>query len=368
MTIPWRLEMYVKRILKFRSKMQEKGLDAALLIGDPNRNYMSGFKGDESFSLITKDKAIFMVDSRFIEQATNEVKDYDVVEYSKNGETLYKYLQKLVNELNIKKLGFEEDIVTYLRYKSIMKATACDLIPLNGMVEELRVVKNEDEIDIMQKAADIADAAFSHMLEFIKIGMTEREIGIELEFTMKKLGASGLSFPSIVASGARSSLPHGQATDKKIADGEFLTLDFGCVYNEYCSDMTRTVAIGNITAEMKKIYSIVLEAQMEALKSYKSGVTGKSVDKVARDIIKSYGYGDKFGHSLGHGVGRQIHEQPAISSKSEKLLQTGMVVTDEPGIYISGFCGVRIEDILVITDEGSRVLSKSPKDLKCIGD
>lgn len=360
--------MYEQRILKLRAKMQEKGLDAVLLIGDANRNYMSGFKGDESFSLISKDKAIFMVDSRFIEQASNEVKDYDVVEYSKNGETLYKYLKKLVNELNIKKLGFEEDVVTYLRYSNIKKATLCELIPLSGMVEELRAIKNENEIEIMQKAAAIADDAFSHMLKFIKIGMTEREIGIELEFTMKKLGASGLSFPSIVASGVRSSLPHGQATDKKIADGEFLTLDFGCIYKEYCSDMTRTVAIGNISTEMKKIYNIVLEAQLEALKSYKSGVTGKSVDKVARDIIGSYGYGDKFGHSLGHGVGRQIHEQPAISSKAEKLLQSGMVVTDEPGIYISGFCGVRIEDILVITDEGSRVLSKSPKGLISIGE
>lgn len=359
--------MYEQRILKLRSKMKEKEIDAAILIGDPNRNYMSGFKGDESFSIISKDKAIFMVDSRFIEQASNEVKDYVVVEYSKNGETLYSYLQKLVKELNIKKLGFEEDVVTYSRYKSIMQATNCELIPLDGMVEELRAAKNEDEIEIMQKAAAIADVAFSHMLEFIKIGMTEREIGIELEFTMKKLGASGLSFPSIVASGVRSSLPHGQATDKKISDGEFLTLDFGCVYKEYCSDMTRTVAIGSISAQMKKIYNIVLKAQMEALKAYKSGVTGKSVDKVARDIIKSYGYGDNFGHSLGHGVGRQIHEIPAISSKSDKVLISGMVVTDEPGIYISGFGGVRIEDILVITDEGSRVLSKSPKHLMCIG-
>lgn len=359
--------MYEQRILKLRSKMKEKEIDAALLIGDPNRNYMSGFSGDESFSLISKDKAIFMVDSRFIEQASNEVKNYDVVEYSKNGETLYEYLLKLVKTLNIKKLGFEENVVTYSRYESIKQALTCELVPLNEMVEELRVVKNEDEIEIMQKAADIADAAFSHMLEFIKIGMTEREIGIELEFTMKKLGASGLSFPSIVASGLRSSLPHGQATDKKICDGEFLTLDFGCVYNEYCSDMTRTVAIGTISNEMKKIYNIVLEAQTTALKAFKSGVTGKSVDKVARDIIESYGYGDKFGHGLGHGVGRQIHEDPAISRKGDKLLESGMVVTDEPGIYISGFGGVRIEDILVITDKGCRVLSKSPKALMSIG-
>lgn len=355
--------MFSERINKLRKSMGQKGIDAVLLVSDPNRNYLSGFTGDESFSVITQNEAVFITDSRFTEQAKQQVKDYEIVQYKGS---FSEFLGNLTKKMNIKKLGFEEDVISYGTYSSYKNSVKCEMLPMEGIVEKLRVIKDDYEIKCITQAAEIADNAFSHMVNFVKCGMTEREIGLELEFTMKKLGATELSFPSIVASGERSCLPHGQATDRIVGNGEFLTLDFGCVYNEYCSDMTRTIVIGEPSAEMIKIYNIVLEAQMKALKSYKAGVSGTEVDKAARSHIAEAGYGERFGHGLGHGVGRQIHEMPRVSPMGTNKLEAGMVVTDEPGIYIPGFGGVRIEDLLVVTDGGCEVLSKSSKSLICI--
>lgn len=352
--------MYKYRMQKLRKAMENKNIDAVMLIGDYNRNYMSGFTGDESFSIITSDKAIFITDSRFTEQAKNEVCGYEVVQYNKR---FPEFLGEMLEKLNIKRLGFEEDVVTVNKYNDFKKNINAELVPLNGMVEEIRIIKDEKEIESIKKAAGIADKAFKHMLEFIKPGMTEREVGIELEFSMKKLGAKALSFPSIVASGVRSSLPHGQATEKVLENGDFLTLDFGCIFEEYCSDMTRTIVIGEATDKMKEVYETVLKAQKSAIKAIKAGAKGNEIDKVARDIISSKGYGKYFGHSLGHGVGRYIHEAPALSPKSDITLKSGMIVTDEPGIYIPDFGGVRIEDLIVVTENGCEVISKSPKEL-----
>lgn len=357
--------MFKERMTKLRTAMASRGLDAVLLVGDYNRNYLSGFTGNESFSVITADKAFFITDSRFTEQAKQQVKDYEILEYSKNT-TFADFLSDLANKNNIKKLGFEENIISYSTYSLYKSKLNCELLPMEGIIEEIRVVKDESELVYMRKAAEIADKAFEHMLKFIKAGMTEREVGLELEFYMKKLGATELSFPSIVASGVRSSLPHGEATDKVINEGEFLTLDYGCIYEGYCSDMTRTIVIGKASEKMVEIYNVVLEAQEKALKGYKPGVPAIEVDSIARDYIKSKGYGEYFGHSLGHGVGREIHELPIIGYRNDKKLKAGMVVTDEPGIYIPDFGGVRIEDILLIKEDGIEVLSKSPKNLICI--
>lgn len=355
--------MYKERIQRLRRAIKEKDLDAVLLQSDPNRNYLSGFTGDESFSIITEKEAIFITDSRFTEQARQQVKDYEIIQYKG---AFQDFLGSMTKKLSVKKLGFEEDIVSFSTYNTYKNTVSCELVPMGGIVEKLRLIKDDYEIKCMRDAAKIADKAFLHMIEFIKPGMTERQIGLELEFTLKKLGAKDLSFPSIIASGERSCLPHGQATNKIVNNGEFLTMDFGCIYENYCSDMTRTVVIGEPSSEMVKVYNTVLAAQENALKAYKAGVTGAEVDKVARDFIEKAGYGDKFGHGLGHGVGRQIHEMPRISPLGTTKLEAGMVVTDEPGIYISGFGGVRIEDLLVVTDNGCEVLSKSPKDLICI--
>lgn len=357
--------MFKERIKKLRDLMTQKGLDAVLLVGDANRNYLSGFTGNESFSVITSEKAFFITDSRFTEQAKQQVKDYEILEYNKNT-TFPDFLANLIDKNNIKNLGFEENILSFSTHSLFKSKISCSLVPMEGIVEDIRTIKDESELKIIRAAADIADKAFKHMLKFIKSGMTEREIGLELEFYMKKLGATDLSFPSIVASGVRSSLPHGEATDKVVNKGEFLTLDYGCIYKGYCSDMTRTIVIGKPTSKMVEIYNVVLEAQERALKAFKPGVKAIDVDKVAREYIKEKGYGDYFGHSLGHGVGREIHEAPAIGYRNNKELQVGMVVTDEPGIYIPDFGGVRIEDLLVIKEDGIEILSNSAKQLICI--
>lgn len=355
--------MYKSRIDKLRKVMKDKKFDGVLLVGDPNRNYMSGFTGDESFSIITLDKAIFITDSRFTEQARQQVKDYEVVQYSN---AFSEFLGKMAEELKIKTLAFEENVLTFSTYSEYKKNLKCDFVPLSGIVEELRLIKDDTEIEKIKKAAGIADKAFEHMLNFIKKGMTEREVGLELEFTMKKMGAKDLSFPSIVASGERSCLPHGQATSKVLEEGDFLTLDFGCIYEDYCSDMTRTIVIGKPNDKMKEIYDIVLKANEAAIPAIKSGIVCKDIDKISRGIISSYGYSKNFGHGLGHGVGREIHEAPYLSPRGEATLKEGMIVTDEPGIYIPSFGGVRIEDLILVKKDGCEVISKSPKNLICI--
>jgi Xaa-Pro aminopeptidase/Xaa-Pro dipeptidase len=357
--------MYEKRIAKLREKMGAAKIDAVFIAGDHNRNYLSGFTGNESYSFITLDNAFFITDSRFTEQASQQVQGYEIIETS-GKKTIAELVSDLADENGISSLGFEEDVLTFKAYSEHKDRLRCGFVPMKGMVEELRMIKDSFELDIMRKAAEIADSAFEHILKFIQPGMTEREIGIELEMHMKKNGASALSFPSIVASGTRSSLPHGEATDKRIAEGEFLTLDFGCVYREYCSDMTRTIVIGKPSGKMAEIYGVVLEAQLLAAKSFREGAVAVDVDKVARDYIAKAGYGENFGHSLGHGVGRQVHEAPTIGFRNASVLKAGMVLTNEPGIYLPGFGGVRIEDILVITGSGSEILSKSTKEIICI--
>jgi Xaa-Pro aminopeptidase len=357
--------MYETRIVKLREKMSAAKIDAVFLAGDHNRNYLSGFTGNESYSFITMDRAFFITDSRFAEQAAQQVDGYELIETSKN-KTLMQLLSELAKENKVNNLGFEEDVLSYKAYSEYKDGLRCGFMPMKGMVEAIRMIKDCTELSIMRKAAEIADNAFEHMLGFIQPGMTEREIGIELEMHMKKDGATGLSFPSIVASGTRSSLPHGEATEKIVADGEFLTLDFGCVYKEYCSDMTRTIVLGKPSEKMVEIYNVVLEAQILAAKSFREGAVAVDVDKVARDYIANAGYGENFGHSLGHGVGRQIHEAPTIGCRNGTVLKSGMVVTNEPGIYLKGFGGVRIEDILVITPDGSEIMSKSTKEMICI--
>lgn len=355
--------MFKNRIEKLRSSMTQKNLDCLFIKGDPNRNYLSGFTGDESFSIITMDRAIFITDSRFTEQAKQQVVDYEILEYRGS---FNEFFAATIKELKVKKIGFEENVVSYEQYRNLSKVVEAEFVPMEGIIENIRLVKDEEEVKVIRKAAEIADKAFAHMLKFIKSGMTEREIGLELEFTMKKLGATDLSFPSIVASGVRSCLPHGQATSKVVNNGEFLTLDFGCIFGEYCSDMTRTIIIGDPSDKMKEIYNTVLQAQKDALAAIKAGVAASKVDEAARSYIESKGYGKYFGHGTGHGVGREIHEGPSVSPKSTTILEAGMIITDEPGIYIPDFGGVRIEDLILVTENGCEVLSKSPKEMICL--
>lgn len=349
------------RLKKLRQQLSVNNLDAAFIYSKENRRYISGFTGSTGYIIITAEKAYFITDFRYQQQASQQCKGFEVIIH---GSSLVDQLKETITSCNIKNMGIEETFMTVGFHNSLKeKLETIELLPLKGIMENIRLYKDEQEIESIAKAAAIADAAFEHILGFIKPGMREIDVAVELEYFCKKQGATEMSFDSIVASGVRSSLPHGVFSEKVINNGEFLTMDFGCVYNGYCSDMTRTVFIGKADAKQKEIYNVVLEAQQKALDQIKPGMLGKEVDKVARDIISAAGYGENFGHGLGHGVGLAVHEEPRLSPLGDKALEPNMVVTDEPGIYIAEYGGVRIEDLVVVTETGCRILSNSPKHL-----
>jgi len=348
-----------KRIHNLRTLLREKGLDGLLLYKPENRRYASNFTGSTGYVLVTKEDAKFITDFRYLEQASTQCVGYDVIEINNR-----KTITDVLNDFRIGKLGVEEDFMTYGQYINFSdKLVKTELVPLDGMLVKLRSVKTTEEVKYIEQAAVVADKAFNHILHFVKPGMSELEIGLELEFFMKKTGASKLSFDSIVASGKRSSLPHGVATEKIVEVGDMITLDFGCIYNGYCSDMTRTFVLGKANDKQKEIYSVVLEAQIASLESVKPGITGAELDEIARDIISKKGYGKYFGHGLGHGVGLEVHELPHINVRGNVPMEPGMIITIEPGVYIPDFGGVRIEDLVLVTNNGYKVLSKSTKDL-----
>lgn len=337
--------------------MKEKDIEAFVIYKFVNVTYITGFTGDDSVALVTHDKAIFITDGRYTEQAQKEVKDFEVIEH-KTG--IKEVLKEYIKTLGIKKLAFEESI-SYGQYRELKEFLEIELIPQANLVETLRMVKDEEEIENIKKAQNITDKAFEYLLNFIKVGMTEKEVALELEYFMKKQGAEDLSFDTIVASGKRSSLPHGKASEKVIEKGDFVTIDFGCKVNGYCSDMTRTIVMGKANEKQKEIYNIVLEAQQKAIANLKAGLTSKEADLLARSVIEEKGYGKYFSHSLGHGVGLEVHEAPSLSFKKEEILKEGAIVTVEPGIYIPYFGGVRIEDMVLLKEDGVINLTKSSK-------
>ncbi|HHY73079.1 MAG TPA: aminopeptidase P family protein [Bacillus bacterium] len=348
------------RLTQVREKFNEASIDGLLITNSKNRTYMTGFTGTSGVALITLTKAVFITDFRYVEQAKKQVIGFEIVQHK---DPIHEEVARLVKELGIQKLGFEQDEMTYGTYKLYEKAVSAEMVPTSGMVEKLRLIKSNEELQTLKEAAAIADQAFEHILNFIKPGVTELSISNELEFFMRKQGAASSSFDIIVASGYRSALPHGVASDKVIQTGELVTLDFGAYYKGYCSDITRTVAVGEISEELKNIYEIVLEAQRRGMNGIKAGMTGKQADALTRDYITEKGFGDYFGHSTGHGIGLDIHEGPALSVKSNTILEAGMVVTVEPGIYLQGIGGVRIEDDIVIMKAGNVALTHSPKEL-----
>lgn len=353
--------MQQQRITRLREAMQAKGLPALFITNATNRLYMTGFTGSSGYVLITDSRAALLTDFRYATQAPQQAIGYEVIEHApKPAETV----KALLNEWGINRLGFEQNDVTYGAYQSL--AAALDgiaLEPAGSLVEELRLIKDDTELAVLQEAADLADRTFTHILGFLKPGVTENEVALEIEMFVRRGGAASTSFETIVASGERSALPHGKASDRRLASDEFVKLDFGAYYKQYCSDITRTVVLGKPTDKHREIYNIVLEAQMTALERIRPGMTGKEADAIARDVIKRHGYGDNFGHGLGHGLGLEIHEAPRLSIQGDTVLQPGMVVTVEPGIYLPGFGGVRIEDDIVITADGNRRLTQSSKDL-----
>jgi len=349
------------RMEKLRKKMAEKGFDAALITKRENYMYLSGFTGTSAFLIITQHDAVLVTDFRYDEQATRQAPYYEVVKYQGS---LTATLEKQIKSKNIQVLGFEESAISYERYVAFKEQLGVkEFVPLKGIIENLRVKKDKNEIDTIQKAVKIADNAFKHILGYIKPGVTEVEIAAEIEYFMKKQGATGVSFETIVASGKRSSMPHGVASDKKLEMGDAITIDYGALYNGYCSDITRTVFLGKPDEELKRIYNIVLDAQLRSIEGACKGVAGLQVDMIAREAISAAGYGQNFGHGLGHGVGLEIHEEPRLSPSGSVVLDNGMVVTVEPGIYIAGLGGVRIEDIIVISDDKPINLTGASKEL-----
>lgn len=354
--------MSTTRLQKLRGVLAERQLDGIVISKPENRAYLSGFTGSSGWLLITAAKAFLVTDFRYVEQAQSQAPAFEVHKPENSAEAL---IAALCDEQNVKRLGFEGDYLTFDAYQGYTQVhQGRELVSSAGLVERLRMIKDEAEIAIMQKAASIADEAWSHILGYIKPGVVERELAVELEYKMKKLGAEGLAFDIICASGVRSALPHGRASEKKIEAGDLVTFDFGALYKGYCSDMTRTVMVGEPSEKQREIYQTVLEAQLRGVAACKAGMTGKELDDVCRDYIKEKGYGEYFGHGTGHGVGRFIHEGPKLSFRGEHdVLEPGMVVTIEPGIYLPGWGGVRIEDMVLVTADGCRRLSQSPKDL-----
>lgn len=348
------------RIEKLKALLEEKSLDAFYIAYNPNVRYLTGFSGSSGTVLVTKNKDYFITDFRYKDQSHEEVKGFGIIiNYTASDE-----LKKIIESLGIKTIGFEANRMTYSGYENnVNNFPALKFVPLTEAVEKLTMQKTKDELDKIQKAVDITDQTFSKMLEFIKPGMKELDVSAEITYTHKKLGAEKDSFDPIVASGWRAALPHGRASDKVIEKGDILTLDFGCVYEGFCSDMTRTVAVGEPPAEIKKIYQIVFDAQQKGIDAARSGISSKSVDSAARDYITSHGYGENFGHGLGHGLGIEVHEMPGLSQRMDITLAENSVVTIEPGIYIEKLGGVRIEDDVILKSSGCVIMNKSPKEL-----
>lgn len=348
------------KLVKLRQALIDNNIDALLITNEYNRRYMTGFTGTAGVAIVSKEDAVFITDFRYTEQASEQVKDFRIVQHTA---TIFAEVANQVALMGIKTLGFEKDTLTYGMYELYKSEVKAEFVPFSGLIEKIRLIKTEQEINIIKAACEIADNAFTHILGFIEPGKTELEVSNELEFFMRKQGATSSSFDIIVASGVRSALPHGVATDKVIEKGDFVTLDFGALYNGYISDITRTIAVGQPSDKLVEMYNVVLESQLLALEKVGPGMTGIEADAVARDYLKSKGYGEAFGHSTGHGIGLEVHEGPGLSFRSEQVLEPGMAVTIEPGVYLPGIGGVRIEDDILITETGNEKLTHSTKDL-----
>ena len=356
----------LSRLQKLRAELDNRKLEALLVSSPENQRYLSGFTGSSGYLIISNKKAILATDSRYTRQASKEAPGFDIFQV---WETPSRWLPDLTAELDIHTLGFEANDISYATHQQITAAIKerqlkIKLVPLDNLVKRIRAIKEPLEIANMVEAASLTDAAFNHVLEILHPGITEKELAWELEKFFRQNGSDELSFAIIVASGLNSALPHATPTNRQIQVSEPILIDMGCKINGYCSDFTRTICLGPADSKMREVYNIVLNAQSEAISGIKTGISGAQLDKLARTVIEQANYGNKFTHSLGHGVGIAIHEFPIISPTSTDILSSGMVFTIEPGIYLSGWGGVRIEDMITLTGNGPKVLTKSEKRLE----
>ena len=355
--------MISQRIKKLRLKMSEKSIDAMLVTSRSNVFYLSGFSGTSGDLIITHDAMYILCDSRYTEQASQQSPLFDVVNI-KDG--IYSVINKIIEYHIISRMGAEDRELTFAVFQGMKNALKTELLPVGDMVSHMREIKDENELLLLEKAAAIGDLAYEAAIRTIKPGVSEIEVAAEVEYVMRKNGATAPSFETIIASGENSSKPHAIASQRKIQSGDLVVMDFGCIYQGYCSDMTRTVAVGDISVPQKNTYNALLYTQKKMVNLIKNGMTCKDVDKISRDILESLGYSKYFTHSLGHGVGIDIHEMPNLSPKCDKRLLPGMVVTIEPGVYFDGLFGIRIEDTVEILDGNIKIITNSPKDLRII--
>ena len=355
--------MVSNRISAARGCLERVGADLLLVSNLSNIRYLTGFTGSEGVLILSPEEGWFLTDSRYTSQAGEQVSGAKVVQFSNRNESVV----ALLKEARGSRVAFEAAHTSVAVHQELSRQLPdVEWVPADSELTPLRTVKDPDEIAILERVAAIASEALLETLEQVKPGAVESEVAWALEVAMREKGAEGKSFDFIVASGARGALPHGKASDKKIAAGELVTLDYGAFYRGYCSDETVTVSIGEPESRQREIYETVLSAQRKAIDAVRPGMSFRDLDAVARDYIASKGYGDYFGHGLGHGVGLDIHEHPTVSPRSTAVVQEGMVFTIEPGIYIPGFGGVRIEDTVVVERDGCRPVTKVPKALKIL--
>lgn len=350
-------------IEKLKQAIKDSNYDAALIVSPENRFYFTGFESSDGYLIVNENDAVFITDGRYIEAAEKKIKGCKVVLQEKKASQI----KDILSSLNAKVIAVEADRMTLSEYALFASALeGMELVAdgsLDAQINEIRSIKTSEEIEKIKIAQRISEEALENILNFIEPGKTEKEIALELEYYMLSHGAQGLSFETIAVSGKKSSMPHGVPDGKVIEAGDFVTMDFGALYEGYHSDMTRTVAVGKATDEMKEVYYTVLNAQENAIRAVKAGLSCKDADDAARSVIETAGYGNYFSHSTGHGVGVEIHEYPNLSKISDKILKSGNIVTVEPGIYIPEKFGVRIEDMVLVTENGCENLTKAPKEL-----
>ncbi len=353
------------KLKALRMQLSDRNIDGIIISTPHNRFYLSKFTGSAGWLYIDSVQANLITDFRYVEQAQKEAMGYNIVMHQSDAYTL---LAKMIKVSKAKRIAFEgkDTHIFYNKLQQLFWDSRMEWIEGDEILSKMRRVKTLDEVESIREAAAIGDMGFQFLLDTIRPGMTERQIALELEFYMKKQGADELSFQTIIASGERSALPHGLASDRILHAGDLVVMDFGCIYHHYCSDMTRTIGIEPMTKQQIDLYDLVKEAQVMALKSVKVGMRASELDAVARDIISNNGFGSYFGHGLGHGVGLEVHEEPNISPSNDLILEENMIITIEPGVYLEGLYGVRIEDLICIKRDGYELMCESTKQLKTI--
>ena len=351
----------MSNLSKYRSLLGEE-VDGLLLTSRYSRYYAAEYDIAEGVAIVSKAGSRYFTDSRYIEAAQNGIKTFEVSEMNR-ANPYGQLINTAIADFDLHTLGYEEGYLTVAELQDFEKKLNAKLVPMGAKINGFRAIKEPWELELMRKAQDITDQAFSEVLSRIKVGMTEKQLQAELIYCLLKNGADGMSFDPVVVSGPNTSLPHGVAGDREIQNGDFITMDFGALYKGYCADMTRTVAVGYATEEMQEVYNTVLKAQEAAIAATRAGVAGKELDGVARRIITEAGYGPYFGHGYGHSLGMEVHEAPNSSPSGETIMQVNMISSAEPGIYLPGKFGVRIEDVVIFTADGCENITHSPKNL-----